>query len=126
MSSAWKNGEDLTLGGWEDRLAPIAIALGLLLLVYAIINLRETIEQGLTPPKSEKLSISSDAIAAAVIASHLDTSTSQDALLKAIRDALAAEDMRVVEDVAVSKPKFTPGLLKITPDPNLEGKAALL
>jgi hypothetical protein len=126
----WQNGKELTLGGWQGRLdAPVAV-LALLLLAYAVVNLKETLEQGLVAAKPSPLNLSADAIAATVIASKLVGGTQPADLADEIREALKSEVDRETAELGPAETEAKPNArvpaLGITPKASPARKSALI
>jgi hypothetical protein len=126
----WQNGKELTLGGWQGRLdAPVAV-FALLLLAYAVVNLKETLEQGLVAAKPSPLNLSADAIAATVIASKLVGGTQPADLADEIREALKSEVDRETAELGSAETEAKPNArvpaLGITPKASPARKSALI
>lgn len=68
-----RSGEELSLGGWEDRIVIVAILAAALLLVYSVRSVIATIDDGLhnppTPPQSDTIQ-AAELVAAALKAQH--------------------------------------------------------
>jgi hypothetical protein len=68
-----RSGEELSLGGWEDRIVIVAILAGLLLLAYAVRSVIATIDDGLhhppAPPEPDTIQ-AAKLVAAALGAQH--------------------------------------------------------
>jgi hypothetical protein len=108
----------------------VAPLLAALLLAYAYRSLKETIEQGLTAPKPKLLEVSADHLAAAAIASSLHGGTTPGELMQLIRDVLAQENARLTAEAEAAREEAAPDsrieTLRITPNPAIAGKSALL
>jgi len=126
----WQNARDLTLGGWQGRLWAPAGLLALLLLAYAYVNLKETLEQGLAAAKPDELKLSADAITAIVVASKFNGDLEPGQLITDVNEALEQEHKRRADESKESDhaaaPKPRVNALRLVPKSAPSGKAALL
>lgn len=86
LVTLYVTGHSLELGGWQDRLLPIVIVIGIVLTIYAVISVRATLEVGTRPQPPSPLS---DRAVAAVYASRNNEGVDPDAALQQIEARLS-------------------------------------
>jgi hypothetical protein len=89
----WQNGRHLSLGGWQHRLGWIALTLGVLLLAYTIVSLREAMREGLAKPVATANGVSSvtaESVTSAAVSAARSAGSERPDLAQEVRESVQA------------------------------------